>query len=461
MATMERFTGQESLMWHLEGPDTPMHTLKVAVLDTKMFGRALTLDDVRKTVPNYLGVVPRTTQRAVAVPGFRGRPFWVDDLEFDLDAHLDELTLADESRATLDDAFAKLAETKLDRSRPLWAITLVHGVAGGRQAVVVRLHHAVSDGLAALNTLLAVTTSTPGRAAPGCRPHEPRDVGRRELRRHARLDRARLAKGTLALGRDMATIRRRAGAFEHRSALPGRLKARRSSFNTPSGEHRVCASYSLDLAELRKIAQLNGVTLNGVLHGVLAGAMRAELQSRGEPVDRPAVATFGVSADPKSKRRWGNAVAPSSVYLHIEMVDPRRRLLATALSCAAAVKYRRHVGFAMAERLPKYTARLASKLRALLAHRMPRIVNNITTANVAGPDHRRWIGDIAVVEWISFAVAIAPADVNLTAYSYDGRLSIGLVATPESMPDPASFLARLGAATAELAAVADEGRLHA
>lgn len=172
MARMERFTGQESLMWHLEGPDTPMHTLKVAVLDTSMRGRLLTLDDLRRTLPAYLGVVPRTTQRAVSVPGLRGRPYWVDDKEFDLDAHLDELTLADDSGTTLDNAFAMLAEKKLDRARPLWAMTLVHGLRGGQQAVVVRVHHALADGLAALNTFVSVTTSTAGHVAPGCTPHD-------------------------------------------------------------------------------------------------------------------------------------------------------------------------------------------------------------------------------------------------------------------------------------------------
>ena len=59
-----------------------------------------------------------------------------------------------------------------------------------------------------------------------------------------------------------------------------------------------------------------------------------------------------------------------------------------------------------------------------------------------------------MVDWISYAVAVAPADVNLTAYSYDGRLELGLVATPEAMPEPAAFLARLQPALDELLEVA-------
>ena len=80
------------------------------------------------------------------------------------------------------------------------------------------------------------------------------------------------------------------------------------------------------------------------------------------------------------------------------------------------------------------------------------VMNNITTANMPGPRETRWIGDIEVVDWISFALAIAPADVNLTAYSYAGRISMGLIATPESMPDPAGFIERVREALDEVAA---------
>ena len=83
------------------------------------------------------------------------------------------------------------------------------------------------------------------------------------------------------------------------------------------------------------------------------------------------------------------------------------------------------------------------RLRMLAAPVVPRVVNNITTANLPGPRQTRWVGQIEVVDWISFALAIAPADVNLTAYSYAGRISMGLITTPESMPDPERFLGRV------------------
>jgi hypothetical protein len=239
-------------------------------------------------------------------------------------------------------------------------------------------------------------------------------------------------------------------AFDAWDQVPAGLGAERTSFNARGGRARVCASGELELAELKAVARETGATVNGVLHGVLAGAMRAEHAARGETLTAPSVAVFGVAADTRSTRRWGNEIAPATVYLHAQLADPLERLRATARSCLHAVDLRRRRGFELTDQVFTYVPRLMPTLRAAFAPYAPKVVNNITTANVAGPQHLRWFGDVAVVDWISYAVAVAPADVNLTAYSYNGRLSIGLVATPEAMPDPAGFLARLQPALDEL-----------
>ncbi|MCX5045328.1 WS/DGAT domain-containing protein [Aldersonia sp. NBC_00410] len=447
---MERFTGSEALFLNMEDANTPMHTLKVAVLDSSRRGRAITLDELRAAVQPYLGLVPRSTQRVTSVRGFGARPFWVDDPDFDLAAHLDEVTLL--TGEDLDPLCARLAERKLDRARPLWAMTLVHGLPGGRQAVVVRVHHAICDGLAALNTMIAATAPDPGAIATQCAPRTPVHATPAALRRSAVVDAVQSLRGLGGLAGELGRSRRRAAEFGRSEDLPPRFGARRTGFNTPSGADRVCVSASLDFGAIKSVADHTGAKVNGVLHAVVAGAVRSELLARGESPDRPSVATFGVAADLKSKRRWGNAIATASVYLRTELADPAERLEATSRSCDQAVRLRRSLGFDLTERTTTYTARIAPRLRALFADRLPRIVNNITTANVSGPAHTRWIGDIEVVDWISFAVAVAPADVNLTAYSYAGRLSVGIVATPESLPDPPRFACYLEQALDELSA---------
>ena len=225
---MERMSGNDAVLWHMEDDETPLHTLKIVILDSSRRGRAVTLDDVALALGPRLGLVPRSTQKVLAPPGFGARPFWVDDPDFDLRAHLDERTLPGPGDARqLDDLYAELARTDLARDRSPWTLTLVHGLEGGRQAVVVRVHHALVDGLGALNTFLAATTDAPGGAVALRPAATPPAISRRSARphrarRHApRLDGARRpcpADGALAARR--ARLPRRRPRTCHPSTQP-------------------------------------------------------------------------------------------------------------------------------------------------------------------------------------------------------------------------------------------------
>ncbi|GAB92653.1 wax ester/triacylglycerol synthase domain-containing protein [Gordonia rhizosphera] len=450
---MERLTGPDALMLNMENAHTPMHTLKVAILDSTRRGRAITVDELVTTLPGYLGLFPRATQRIEWVPGCGARPFWVPDEDFDISAHIDEFTLdAPGGRDVLDALLSELAVRQLDRTRPLWAITLVHGLANGTQAVVVRVHHAVADGVAALNVLMGATAEegeTPVRVAVDPAARAP---GSRVLRRALRRDKWRQFTGIPALVRDQVAGLMTTRTVNDAHLHPRPLGARRTSFNSPSADRRVCASGSVPFAALQQVAVATGTTVNGALHGIIAGAMRAEFLARGDDLSRPTVAVFGVAADVASPRTGGNEIATAATYLRTDIEDPVVRVVETAASCSAAVAKRRAIGFELTSSVTGYTGRLGPIFRELMAHHMPRVPNNITTANLPGPRSTRWIGDIEVVDWISFALAIAPADVNLTTYSYAGSMNFGLVATPESMPDPAGFLRRLTAALEEVRA---------
>ncbi|MGV9712867.1 wax ester/triacylglycerol synthase domain-containing protein [Gordonia sp. NPDC003424] len=444
---MERMTGPDALMLNMESPSTPMHTLKVAMLDTSRRGRPVTLAELAAVLPEYLGRFPRAAQRLQWLAGYAARPFWVHDNDFDVTAHLDERSVeAPGSRADLDEVLADLAVQQLDRDRPLWALTLVDGLAGGRQAIVVRVHHAVADGLGALNTFMAATTGQGGKVPIA--PIADLDVthDRRTLWQAARSESWRLLRGVPTVVSDFARASR-IGRDAERVPVP--LTVRRNSFNARSGARRVCASASIPLAAVQRIAVATDTTVNGALHGIIAGALRAELLARGEEAG-VSVTVFGVCRDLTSTRTHGNEIATAAAYLRSDLADPVERVVETAASCAATVRRRRDIGFDLTEKVATYTGRLGPVFRSLAAHRAPLVMNNITTANMPGPRETRWVGDIEVVDWISFALAIAPADVNLTAYSYAGRISMGLIATPESMPDPAGFLERVRQALDEL-----------
>ncbi len=180
-------------------------------------------------------------------------------------------------------------------------------------------------------------------------------------------------------------------------------------------------------------------------HTLIAAALRDELLRRGEDTSQPMVAAFGIGAgDPSSDRHVdGNFVTPTNVNLFTNLEDPLERMRHTGQSCRHGVELRTVTGVKMAGRWADYTCRLAPVFVKLAMDRSPKVFNHVTTANVPGPTTTRWAGPVEVVDWISFALATHPANLNLTAYSYADRLSIGLITTPEVLPEPHRILANM------------------
>ena len=461
----ERMSGSDAVLLHMEDEHTPMHTLKVVILDTSRRGRPLTLDELALAVGTRLGLVPRTTQKVVAAPGFGARPFWVDDPDFDLRRHLDERVLPSPGDARqLDALYGELAGAFLPRDRALWAMTLVHGLEAGRQAVVVRVHHAIVDGLGALHTVLAATTDAPGTVVDLVPPTIATASPRARLAARAASDAVRTWRQLPDLLREVAGSRTRRRA-EPDPDIPKFVRFGRTSLNTIGDAARVCASGSLDLATMRAVGRATGTTVNGVLHAVIAGAVRAELAARGEDVSESTIAGFGIATDRvDTSRLYGNHITPTFVRLRSDLSDVHARLEATSRSCRAAVEARRAAGLDLSDRLSAFAPRALNTFRRVAGKRTSMTPSHVITANVAGPQHRRWLGDIEVVDWFSFAVAVSPVATNVTVHSYDGRMNVGIVADPAGMPAPREFVERLEhelavLAREVLAATADDAAL--
>src|SRR3954470_4064842 len=123
-----------------------------------------------------LGLVPRWRQKVREVPVHLGLPVWVDDADFDLEYHVRRSALPGPgTEEQLRALVGRLLGRRLDRSRPLWEIYLVEGLADGRFAVVTKTHHAMVDGLASMDVGALLLDPTPQiRATPPdqeWRPH--------------------------------------------------------------------------------------------------------------------------------------------------------------------------------------------------------------------------------------------------------------------------------------------------
>lgn len=420
----ERLEPADALMLQFESPDTAFHTLKIAILDGSHRGRQVTLEELRTWVPRYLDITPRLTQRVVRRSYWRW--FWVDDDSFAIDHHLEERSVS--GPGGLDELCGELATRQLDRSRPLWKLTLVHGLPEGQQAVVARIHHAIMDGSAAMNAFVAVTTSAPGTAPPiPTRPNaEP----------SARPSFPRRVRALLGAGIESIRLTREFGPDQQ---VPRKFM-RRTRFNPyRSKADRVCGSRAVPVAAFEELAGHLGTTVNGAVHATLAQAFRSYMIAAGDPPKHPLVVNYGVAEDPGSQRCDGNKLATARLWLHVDDDEPLSLARRTAASTTTSVALRRHRGFTFQRHANEYAWTIPA-FRNLFVDLPPFTPVHVLTAYVSGPREMRWFGDVEAAGFLSYAISVAPTDLSITAYRYADQLWIGAVVTPEAMPDPDVFV---------------------
>jgi diacylglycerol O-acyltransferase / wax synthase len=170
---LDRLTPLDMSNLRVEKHGLPMHVAALIVLESAGPGQP-DLDRLRDIVDRRLARVPRLRQVLYHPPPGLGPPVWVDARDFDIREHVRVRPVPEPGdEAALLRACADLDETPLDRSRPLWQMWLLTGLAGGRRVLLIRLHHVVADGIAALAMLGNLIDPAPGTEVLGPPPWTP------------------------------------------------------------------------------------------------------------------------------------------------------------------------------------------------------------------------------------------------------------------------------------------------
>src|SRR6266550_3932637 len=156
----DRLSALDVSFLYLEEPTTPMHVGGVAVFQPPQEG--FDYDILVGLIEQRINLVPRYRQKIKWVPGHVASPVWVDDADFDVTFHVRRSALPRPgSDAQLRELVGRLMSRRLDRSRPLWEMYLVEGVEGGRIAVITKTHHAMVDGISAVDIGQVILDVTP------------------------------------------------------------------------------------------------------------------------------------------------------------------------------------------------------------------------------------------------------------------------------------------------------------
>ncbi|MEA2129322.1 MAG: diacylglycerol O-acyltransferase / wax synthase, partial [Solirubrobacteraceae bacterium] len=160
---MRQLTSLDSQFLALETPRQSGHIASLAILDTSTTPTGtLTLGDIQALIADRLPLLPPLRWRLQEVPLGLDYPYWVDDIDFDLDFHVRELGLPKPgSDEQLAEQVARIVSRPLDRAKPLWELYLISGLESGDTAMLTKIHHAVIDGMSGAEILGLLLDLTP------------------------------------------------------------------------------------------------------------------------------------------------------------------------------------------------------------------------------------------------------------------------------------------------------------
>lgn len=475
--SVRQMAGVDAGFLYLETPTLHMHTLKVAVIDPSGFPGGYTPEALKGILAATLPKLPGFRRRIVRVPLEMTHPVWIEDPDFDVDNHVRFVRAPEPGdRAALCSVVGDIAAAQLPQDRPLWEMVVVEGLERGKVGFVVKIHHALADGGAAVAMLNNVLTAEPGSAPSGDDAWTPdpmptrRDLTKMALR--ALFQRIvmfpvimwRALRGRLRiLWRRIRGIRRGAALF----------RTPPTPWNGALTVNRVFSTARLPLGDLKAVRRATDASLNDVFLAVCAGALRSYLQERGFPTDAPLVSSVPVGtdrpADGSMPRLVGNKVSTIFALLPTEEADPLERVRIVHETTKGEKAELAIKGESMLEELAEYRPpKLTSwAMRTYSRHRMAdrhRAPINLVTSNVPGPREPLQIGGARLLEIYSVGPILEGIGLNVTGWSYVDTLYLGLVACPEAIPDldhlaellERSLAGLAGAAGVEPDAVASE-----
>src|SRR3954470_23416142 len=228
---MRQLTSLDAQFLGVETARTYGHVGGLAVYDPSTApGGTMEIKDVCRMVSERLHMLPPFRWRLVGVPFGLDLPYWVEDPDFDLDFHIRESAVpppGDDPR--LAETVSRIFARPLDRSRPLWELYLIHGLEGGRVALLTKLHHSMVDGVSGNEILTTLLDLSPeGRDIPP--PGEKAPDGEREPTQLEMLGRGLLGlpRQPLRMIRSIPTVLPNLTDFPGVGTIPGAPTAARA-----------------------------------------------------------------------------------------------------------------------------------------------------------------------------------------------------------------------------------------
>jgi WS/DGAT/MGAT family acyltransferase len=437
----------DAIMWNIESDPA----LRSTIISMWILDRSPDWERLAGKLEEATAAIPRLRQRVVADPLGIAPPAWETDPNFDVDFHIRRHGApGDGSLRALMTAAEPMGMQAFDRDRPLWEFHLFEGLEGGRAGVVMKLHHAISDGVGLVRMTEGMIERSrdvveeqpaPVKAAPE-QAEIPSDV---ERTRRALADRVSknvertrgLASFTLGGLRDLVqhpvdTLR---SAREGVKSV-GRLLAPVTEPMSPIMTGRSISSrydvVFMPLAELKSAGKVAGGTVNDAFVAGVAAGLRLYHESCGKPVEELRMNMPISIREGEKGKEAGNQFMPVRFPVPVGILDPVERMQ----------EIRRRVAGQRSEPALPLMDEISSVIGALPGDGAARFSGmmmkamDFTTSNVPGPRFPVYMGGAKIEHTFGFGPCAGGA-LNITCFSYNGEVALGINADPAAVTDPA------------------------
>ncbi|MBM6404388.1 wax ester/triacylglycerol synthase family O-acyltransferase [Phycicoccus sp. CSK15P-2] len=453
----DRLSSLDASFLQLEDAATPMHVGSVMVFDVPEGG--FDHDTLVGLISERIAHVPRYRQRVRTVPAGIANPVWVDDQHFDLSYHVRRSALPRPgSDEQLEELVARVLPRPLDRSRPLWEVYLVEGLADDRFAIITKSHHSLVDGVHGVDIANVLVDGTPLGGEGVLATWHPRpEPTAAELLAGALADVVRTPSnvvdgvrgGIIDVTRTVGKVATVAGDVLSTLARVSTSPAPTSPLNAPVGRARRYVMVGTDLEDYRTVRSRLGrgsfaeeVTINDVVLATVTGAFRSWLLTRGEPVYpgttvRALVPVSVESADAEPGVPPGAQVVACFVDLPVGEPKPSMRLHQIAFSMRQQTESggRRAVSAEALTGVGGFAPPTMHALGARLGGMVSRRMHNVVITNVPGPQTPRYTGGAQMAATYPVTPLGAGQALSIGLTSYDGGVYYGLYADRDAMPD--------------------------
>ncbi|PRY61262.1 WS/DGAT/MGAT family acyltransferase [Knoellia remsis] len=450
----DRLSTLDASFLAIEEATIPMHVGSVMVFDAPNEG--FDYDRLVRIISRRIAYVPRYRQRIRSVPGRIANPVWIDDERFDVTYHVRRSALprpGDDEQ--LEELIARIMPRPLDRSRPLWEVYLVEGLADDRFAIVTKTHQALVDGVKAVDIahLILEDSDSPSAEVVDDTWRPSREPSQTELVVSAVADTVRTPSQVVdtvqsGIADVKATAGRLLGVAGSLASTLARASARpapESPLSADVGRARRFVMVGTDLDDYRTVrsrltkgAFAEDVSINDVILATITGAFRTWLMTRGESVHGATTvrAMVPVSVhDEESELPTGRQLAASFVDLPVGEPGPSMRLHQIAFAMRQQMEAGRAVGADTLAGLGGFAPPTMHTLAARLGGAVSRRLYNVAITNVPGPQHPLYVAGAQMASTYPVMPLGQGKALSIGLTSYDGGVYYGLYADRDALPD--------------------------